>query len=362
MNILFRVDSATHIGTGHVMRCLTLANALVEQGAQCHFVCRAFNGNLAHAIQEAGHIVYLLPYHSEATTFNAPNPQHTPPHANWLTCNWQVDFEQTQEQIQGLEFDWLVVDHYALDSSWEAQARAFAKHILVIDDLADRDHDCELLLDQNLGRKADDYQGFVPNDSLLLIGSQYVLLRPEFSKWRVYSLERRKNNPVLNTLLISLGGSDPDNITGQVLTALEKSNLPKHVNIQVIMGAAAIYIEQVNQQAHTLPWQIEVLVNVGNMAELMANADLAIGAAGSSSWERCCLGLPTLMLVLADNQKSIAQALSDKKAAVLTSIDSLNPNLDSKILIKLTQRALNLCDGQGAGKLIEVLVKMADND
>lgn len=361
MNVVFRVDSATHIGTGHVMRCLTLANALAAQGAQCHFVCRGFNGNMAQAIQEAGYSVYLLPYDLDAT-FSAPNPQHTPAHANWLGCDWQIDFEQTQAQIQDLKCDWLVVDHYALDNRWEAQARTFAKQIMVIDDLADRSHDCELLLEQNLGRKPEDYQNYVPKQCQLLIGPQYVLLRPEFAKWRAYSLERRKNNPQLKTLLISLGGSDSDNITGQVLTALEKSNLPKYVNIQVIMGAAATHIESVKQQVHALPWQTEVLVNVNNMAELMANADLAIGAAGSSSWERCCLGLPTLMLVLADNQKSIAQALIDKQAAIITSTDSLDLALNDKDLINMTQHALSLCDGQGLDKVTQELRKKTKHD
>ncbi len=357
MNILFRVDSATHIGIGHVMRCLTLAAALKEQGAQCHFVCRAFNGNMVQAIQEAGHVLSLLSSDLNAI-FNAPNPQHAPPHANWLGCDWQVDFAQTQAQIQGLQFDWLVVDNYALDERWEAQARSFAKHIMVIDDLADRKHDCEVLLDQNLGRKHSDYDAFVPNYCQRLIGPKYALLRPEFAELRAYSLQRRQANPQLKKLLISLGGVDKDNVTGQVLTALKNAELPQDIDITVVMGASAPHLANVQAKAKQLPWQTEVVVNVNNMAQRMADADLAIGAAGSTSWERCCLGLPTLMLVLADNQKGIAEALAKQQAAWPIEIKQQESlvealqNISSQAIGKIySTSAQAITDGQGVNKV-----------
>lgn len=361
MNILFRVDSATHIGTGHVMRCLTLANALSKQGAKCQFVCRAFNGHLAPAIQEAGHTIHLIACNQDAI-FSSPNPQHKPPHANWLDTSWQNDFEQTQKQLKNQVFDWLVIDHYALDSRWEKQARVFAKKIMVIDDLADRKHDCELLLDQNLGRQADDYQGFVPNHCQLLIGPQYALLRPEFAQWRECSLKRRQK-PELKTLLISLGGTDSNNVTGQVLEALHSAKLPKDIKVNVIMGQAAPYLSDVKKQAKALSWQTQVLVNVSNMAELMANADLAIGAAGSSSWERCCLGLPTIMLILAENQKGIAKALANKKAALLVHegaleniVDELQRFNTDEFRHQCIACASVITDGQGVGVVSRVMV------
>lgn len=356
MNILFRVDSATHIGTGHVMRCLTLANALSKQGAKCQFVCRAFNGHLAQTIKEAGHIIHLLPCNQDAT-FSSPNPQHAPPHCNWLDASWEDDFEQTKKQLENQVFDWLVIDHYALDNCWEKQARVFAKKIMVIDDLADRKHDCELLLDQNLGRQTYDYQNVVPNHCQLLIGPQYALLRPEFAQWREYSLKRRQE-PELKTVLISLGGTDSNNVTGQVLEALHSAKLPKDIKVNVIMGQAAPYLSDVKKQAKTLPWQTQVLVNVSNMAELMANADVAIGAAGSSSWERCCLGLPTVMLELADNQKCIAKALVNVKAALSIELNSFNiPSYEE--FAGLTENSSTLCDGMGVSKVMSTLTKLS---
>lgn len=312
MNVVFRVDASINMGTGHVMRCLTLAEALRASGHDCYFICREHEGHLLATVQKRDFAALVLPM--------TAGSDNTLVHSHWLGATQTQDAEQCIAWFANnpmLVVDWLIVDHYGLDEMWEQRLQPYAKRIMVIDDLADRVHNCDLLLDQNLGREHCDYNGLVPSYCQCLIGPKYALLRPEFAELREYSLQRRQANPQLKSLLISLGGVDKDNVTGQVLTALKNAELPRDIEITVVMGATAPHLAEVQAKAAQLPRQTEVVVNVSDMAQRMADADLAIGAAGSTSWERCCLGLPTLMLVLADNQRAVAQYFSQRQIAVL---------------------------------------------
>lgn len=351
---IFRVDASLHIGTGHVMRCLTLANALKLQGWECEFICRAHSGNLIGYVQERGFLVRALPVGGDHST------------DDWLGVTWQTDAEQSSAVMGETPADWLIVDHYVIDRRWENAMQRHCKNLMVIDDLADRKHECDLLLDQNLGRAAADYAGLVNSSCDLLIGPKFALLRPEFAALRDQSLLRRAK-PALKTILITMGGVDKDNATGDILEALKDAILPGDLNIVVVMGPTAPWLKAVKEQAKTMPWPTEILVNVKNMAQLMAQSDLAIGAAGSTSWERCCLGLPSLMLVLADNQYGIAQALRHVNAAYLIGEPS-----DTCFMAKLTCEMHKICaslsslmemsvaaakvtDGKGAQLVIEKL-------
>jgi UDP-2,4-diacetamido-2,4,6-trideoxy-beta-L-altropyranose hydrolase len=316
MRVAIRADAATHIGIGHVMRCLTLANALKMKGAEVSFVCRPFAGHLGERIAAEGHELYLLP--PPAQTIKPLDPKKIPPHATWLGESWETDLAQTQIALNGKQFDWLIVDHYSLDNRWENKMRKFASKIMVIDDLVDRKHDCDLLLDQTLGRNEGEYQHWVTENCTLLTGSKYALLRPEFVGLREYSLKRREKSEMKH-LLICMGGVDQSNSTGQILDSLQTSLLPSYCRVTVVMGENAPWIDSVREQIKKMNWPTEIKVNVANMAQLMADSDLAIGAAGSTSWERCCLGLPTLMVILEKNQKDIGQALEREQAAILFS-------------------------------------------
>lgn len=318
--IVFRTDASLAIGTGHVMRGLTLADALRERGARSHFICRAHDGNLIEHIRARGHTVTALPVSKMAATDTDTDSSSA--HAHWLGTDWASDARETLAALQGQCADWLVVDHYALDVRWENLLRPACQQLLVIDDLADRAHDCELLLDQNLGRLARDYAHWVPTHCTVLAGPQYALLRPEFAAWRGRSLARRFK-PQLQQLLITLGGVDKDNATVQVLHALRGCPLPDDCKLTVVMGPHAPWLADVRAQAAQMPWPTEVRSDVCNMAELMASSDLAIGAAGSTNWERCCLGLPSLLLVLADNQQSSADALAQAHAVRVLALASL---------------------------------------
>jgi UDP-2,4-diacetamido-2,4,6-trideoxy-beta-L-altropyranose hydrolase len=327
MHIVFRTDASLQIGTGHVMRCLTLAHALRELGVQCSFICREHPGNLIDLIRQHSFLVHELPYDRDWMV-----QEGTLSHATWLGADWQADVEESILYAGETTIDWLIVDHYALDIQWERVMRAHCHKIMVIDDLADRMHDCDLLLNQNLGRKREDYFGLLKGKPQTLIGPKYALLRPEFSALRSRSLARRQNTLKLRRLLITMGGVDRDNATGQVLTALQTCTFPTDFRITVVMGLHAPWLTQVRAQATKMPWHTEVLVGVDKMAQLMAESDLAIGAAGCTSWERCCLGLSTIQIALAQNQVAIAQALNDAGAALMLPV-----NLTAEMLPRLIE-------------------------
>jgi UDP-2,4-diacetamido-2,4,6-trideoxy-beta-L-altropyranose hydrolase len=366
MKAVFRADASLQMGAGHVMRCLTLAEALRATGAQCHFISRAHPGHLLELIRERGFAASVLPAESSQAPANTQVASDRPEelvHAAWLGCDWQTDAQQTSAVLVQLQPDWLVVDHYALDQRWETALRPHYQKLMVIDDLADRPHQCELLLDQNLGRQQQDYADLVPAQCKLLTGPQFALLRPEFAALRAYSM-RRRQQPILKQVLITMGGVDQPNATSRVMQALKSCALPQDCRISVIMGLQAPWLQQVRALAQDMPWSTEVLVNISDMAQRMADSDLAIGAAGSTSWERCCLGLPTLMVVLADNQKEGATALADSECALLLGeVENIKKSLQPmmhllqkiEMLQALSQASYAATDGQGTKKITTLL-------
>ncbi|MDO8769893.1 MAG: UDP-2,4-diacetamido-2,4,6-trideoxy-beta-L-altropyranose hydrolase [Burkholderiaceae bacterium] len=361
MKFVFRTDASLQIGSGHVMRCLTLADALAAEGVQCHFISREHPGHLLEVMRQRGHAVNALPA-GKLSPATANDPVQQPAHAAWLGCDWQADAQQTGAILASLQPDWLVVDHYALDQRWEEALAPHYRKLLVIDDLADRPHRCNLLLDQNMGSQPEHYAQWVPAHCRVLTGPQYALLRPEFAALRPYSLQRRQAQPALRQLFITMGGVDLPNATGQVLQALKACALPQETRITVVMGLTAPWLHNVQALAAQMPWPTEVVVNVNDMAQRMADSDLAIGAAGSTSWERCCLGLPTLMVVLAENQQPGAQALEAAHAARLiggVSDIALQLPLAARELVdlecqmRMSLAASAITDGQGIDKILK---------
>ncbi|WP_133511732.1 UDP-2,4-diacetamido-2,4,6-trideoxy-beta-L-altropyranose hydrolase [Candidatus Thiosymbion oneisti] len=370
MRIAFRTDSSLQIGTGHLMRCLTLADGLVRRGHTVLFICRELAGNVNALVCERGHRLALLPAPPASGVVTAQ--ENAPAHAAWLGVSQDTDTEQTVAALDraGVDkLDWLVVDHYALDTRWEAHLRSRCIRLMVIDDLADRPHDCDLLLDQNLGQMPATYAHRVPASSKVLAGPQYALLRPEFAALRQYSLNRRAI-PRLECLLVSMGGVDKDNFTGKVLRALKPGPLPPDCRIKVVIGPHAPALEHVRALASEMPWVTEVLVNVWDIAKLMAESDLAIGAAGSTSWERCCLGIPTILFPVASNQISNCAALGKAGAvialdarvltgrgqpewarAIQDAIEKVEPKLHV-----MSQAGARICDGLGTGRLVNELI------
>ncbi|GGK09172.1 UDP-2,4-diacetamido-2,4,6-trideoxy-beta-L-altropyranose hydrolase [Pseudomonas matsuisoli] len=355
MNIVFRVDASLAMGTGHVMRCLTLARALREQGHACLFISREHDGNLNALIGDAGFGLHVLPIGRAQD-----NDLY---HSRWLGASQAEDAAASQAPIAAWRPHWLVVDHYALDHRWEALVTPAGCRVLVIDDLADRCHVCDLLLDQNLGRHIDDYRKRVPDHCTLLVGPGNALLRADFSLLRHSSLIRRERGDLQN-VLIALGGVDQHNHTGNILDALNSCELPDGIRFTVVLGATAPHLQAVTAAARSCPWPVEVLSGIDDMPRRMAEADLAVGAAGGTSWERCCLGVPTLMVILAENQKSGATALAASGAAVLIDASrSLVAQLQcafdqlqaSPRRQQMAIAASRITDGQGTERLLQLM-------
>jgi UDP-2,4-diacetamido-2,4,6-trideoxy-beta-L-altropyranose hydrolase len=358
MKVVFRVDASVCIGIGHVMRCLTIADALNAEGVQCLFICREHTGNLIDVIENRGHRVCRLPMRQSRVEIDHESKDSSRLiYTDWLECPWQVDAEETLNSVRSEAVSWLIVDHYALDERWEKHLRSHCQNIMVIDDLADRRHDCDLLLDQTYGCTISSYQHLVPETCKVLTGSKYALLRPDFVDLREYSLQRRIK-PKLENILITMGGMDSNNISGSVLHFLEKCSWLKDCLVTVVMGANAPYLEDVKKIAQNMSLKVDVKVNVTDMAKIMADSDIAIGAAGSTAWERCCLGLPTLMCVLAENQRMIAHALSTVGAVlVFKKVEELEHLmlLSMADLRSMSFSASRVTDGRGIKQIVNLL-------
>jgi UDP-2,4-diacetamido-2,4,6-trideoxy-beta-L-altropyranose hydrolase len=356
MNVVFRVDASLKIGIGHVMRCLTLAQILSGKGAKIDFICRELEGNLIHEIQIRGfNVLTLKPYKEINIDKKLPN-------SHLLEVTQKQDAEDCKNILRKTKTDWLIVDHYGIDEDWHKELSYFYNNIMVIDDLADRKHQCNILLDQTFGRSSLDYNNLVPESCHLLIGSQYALLRSEFTKWRHYSLTRRKN-PEFVKLLISMGGIDSGNFTEQVLNNIGECNLPHNLEVTILMGKLAPFLERVKNKASKLSCTTIVKVDIDNIAETMANSDFAIGAPGSTTWERCCLGVPSLLIIQAENQKFIAQNMESNKSALIVKkisniVTVLNDSFfkrDVKLITRLVDSSSNIIDGKGAFRVINNL-------
>ena len=303
MNVAFRVDASPRIGSGHVMRCLTLADELRARGARTRFVSRHLSAPLRELLQSRGHESVLLPGDGAAA------PVDELAHAAWLGTSQRHDATESLAALADSRWDALVVDHYALDSRWQTPLRAAARTLVVIDDLADRSHDCDVLIDNNHYEDAERrYDGRVPSACQRLLGPRYALLRAEFRELR-RRVAPRSGKP--SRLLVFFGGMDADDYTGRTLEAFE-DDVVRGVHVDVIIGGQHPRREFIESECARRGFELHV--QTPRMAELMAAADLSVGAGGTATWERCCLGLPTLAFSVADNQR---QLVSDGAAAGL---------------------------------------------
>jgi UDP-2,4-diacetamido-2,4,6-trideoxy-beta-L-altropyranose hydrolase len=323
--IVFRCDASPEIGTGHVMRCLSIADTLNDHGWEIIFFC------------------------SEETLITIPVLQDT-------------TYQKTQSSVPGA---YLLVDHYGLDEEYENSCRPWAKKIIVLDDLANRSHDCDLLVDSTLNRKEIGYKNLVPGHCKILTGPGYAPLRPQFSQMRSKAMAKRKGQ--LQRILLFISGTDPLNVTGAVLDALETiTDLPP---IDVALGNRAPHADGVAKKISASRHDITLHENVKNMAKMMVRADLAIGAGGTTSWERCCLGLPVLLIEIADNQAMIAKELEREGAAIHLGkagewrpkqlIEALTLLKDSpERLLEMSVAAAKICDGHGSHRIKEEIERL----
>jgi UDP-2,4-diacetamido-2,4,6-trideoxy-beta-L-altropyranose hydrolase len=328
-SILFRCDASPVIGGGHVMRCLTLGNALAEAGCRITFAATRQALESVPRLASSGHGLVLLETVKE-TAFAVPDG--------------------------GRIHDWIVIDHYGLGLAEERALSKHARRLAVIDDAPDRDHDCDLLIDQNFGADAESYRGRVPAHCTVLAGSQYALLRPEFARAREAALERRGQSDGISRVLVSMGMTDLGGVTGDAVDAVLA--VPADIDIDVVLAENAPSMPRL-QALQRQNGRISIHCDVADMTGLMTRADLCVGAAGSTSWERCCLGLPTIMVVLAGNQKVIAEALARTGAALLAeniaAIGGMLAQCDPQSLRAMSRAAAGIVDGEGAARVAGII-------
>jgi len=361
MKIAVRVDASFYIGTGHVMRCLTLSDELGKHGGEIFFICQEIEGNLIGFIESKGYRVFSIPE-------NRGEPYR--PGFNESDFDWNSDARQSCEILQKYvdEIDLLVVDHYALDINWETRVSQYANRIMVIDDLANRKHKCDLLLDQNFYEDMHErYNTLIPEHCIKLTGPQYVLLRAEFAKMRRCLGEK---SGFLNRILVFFGGSDPSNESVKVLKAILSLN--KHnLTVDVIIGKNNKFNEEIELLVAGNP-QISCYIWTNDMARLMREADLFIGAAGTSTWERCCLGLPALIVTIAENQVLATRALAENGMVWYlgknTNVkekdikDALQQCLDSPAILQgMAKKSLELVDGMGVERCAAIIRTLQTN-
>lgn len=359
MNITFRTDASIEIGTGHVMRCLTLARALRGAGADCKFITRAHLGNMANRIASEGFELSVLPAPTGPVALGPPS------HAHWAGLDWTQDAAETRAVLTGAT-GLLVVDHYAFDARWHRAVVLTGTRLMVIDDLADRPHACDLLLDQNLGRKYSDYDGLVPDECTRLIGPQFALLRQEFQQLRLVGSTRHRGSSV-SRILVTMGGIDSRNNVRDVLEALCLCELSIGVQVTVVMGANAPYLGQIQARLHLFPFGVEVLVDVDDMAQLMTRCDLAITASGMITYELACMGIPMLLLPVSDIQRRVAREvariaqahvaedwLSDPVVQIASEIKTCLRDLENQKSVDTSSR--NLITGMGAFEVLRSIM------
>ena len=355
MKVAFRVDASTQIGTGHFMRCLTLASFLQDAGASCAFFCRHALDYLRAMAISAGHTFHPL----DAVAFEDASDTA---HSSWLHTRQSVDAEQTLRAMSATRWNWIVVDHYALDAGWEA-AVGKSCQVFVIDDLADREHACRMLLDQNLYPDANTrYREKVPSNCQLLLGPSYALLRREFIDRRVST---RQRTGAVRRILIQMGGVDADNQTAKAIEAVA-SLRDGSKTVDVVVGKQHPALDELKTLCRRYGYRL--YVQTAEVATLIAAADLAIGAAGSSSWERCCLGLPTICIGQAANQTAIAKGLQEHGAVVnlgdatAVSVARLAQAVQDMVarpesLAAASAAASRLVDGRGAERVLQQLME-----
>lgn len=352
MQAAFRVDSSDAIGTGHLMRCLTLAEGLRARGAGCLFVMRDLPGAQLRAVGERGFATAILP----APKREAPRGGLA--HSEWLGVDQEEDIVDTLAALPDPQ-DWLVVDHYALDSRWHTALRARARQVLVIDDIADRSLDCDVLVDQNLQLADDRYSGLTPSSTRKLLGPRYALLRKSFSDLRKQAGQLERID--LRRILVFLGGVDAAGGTLSALQAIELAEID-HVSIDVVIGPRNARRTEIEAWCKARK-NARLVASGPEIAELMMRADLSIGAAGVTAWERCCLGLPTLLLTIAHNQRDGARALARHGAVIWGGDVAETPPSDlaailrlmahkPEHLVHLSNAAAVICDGDGVRRVV----------
>jgi UDP-2,4-diacetamido-2,4,6-trideoxy-beta-L-altropyranose hydrolase len=355
MRVLIRADASVTIGSGHIARCLTLASTLRTDGADVRFACRELPGHLLNRLADQGYITYALP-----ARYGAEEDQDIE-----AALPWQADLSALAEQLADEpRFDWLIVDHYGLDARWEKAAEGLADRVMAIDDLANRPHAVDVLLDQNYSAQAlpHPYAAWVGPECRTFLGPRFALLRDEF-QCEAIAIKRR-----VKRVLVNFGGFDA---AGQVYATMLAIQGFDDLQVDFVAGLHNPHWQAMSELAASRPeWHLHTLT--GNFFALMQAADLFIGAGGGTTWERAALGLPTICISVANNQQLNAQLLAEAGVhRYLGAHGQLDPRRlrdaieqicgDAVLRRSFAEQSRLLVDGRGARRIADVLAARADN-
>ncbi|EKD75396.1 MAG: pseudaminic acid biosynthesis-associated protein PseG [uncultured bacterium] len=345
---LFRVDASIQIGTGHINRCLVLANHLREENYNVFFICRDYLGNLIEKIKIEAFVVWVLP------------------------CDEYISQDEDAKGsiaiIENLnkKIDIMIIDHYGLDGKWEKLLKPYVKHIMVIDDLANRPHECSILLDQNYSTKKDRYRLFLPENCKQLLGPRYLLIKRTLSEVR----QKRKNREnKFKRFLVFMGGVDIKNATEKIIRALLNLNFIRECVVDIIVGPSNPYqnkIKKLCDKHHFLNYHF----SLPEYEKLLMQADLAIIAGGAFAWECCYIGLPSLVVSVAENQEEISRDVANVGARIyLGDIDFLEDETlherimelknEDALLKKLIENELRLTSSSGKNEILNEILDLA---
>jgi UDP-2,4-diacetamido-2,4,6-trideoxy-beta-L-altropyranose hydrolase len=360
MDVVFRVDAANHIGSGHVVRCITLAKELLRiLDVKVTFFCRDFDGNLISFISSHGFKVKVLSYGSEEFQSSDYN--------SFLRASYDDDAKATIELLSqnfSRGVDWLIIDHYGIDEKWEELLKPYCHNMMCIDDLNNRKHSCDLILDQNY--TASKKQRYSDSNAQKLIGPKYALLRDEFRLLDIpeYSERERK-------ILVFFGGVDINNETLKALKGIDSLGF-KGTYVDVILGQSNPHIAEIEAYCSDRE-QFKVYIQISDMAKRMSESRLFVGAGGSTALERACCGLPSIVTAVASNQIESSESLDIigvhhylGVAETLTPTDyaqAVQSLIESDIdLFEMAESALDLVDGQGVIRVVETMKQLSNEN
>jgi len=364
MKVAIRVDSSQVIGSGHVMRCRTLARELRLRGATVKFICRKQHKDLTDLLKNDMFSVTMLPEHS---SINRTQPDGD--YLAWLGVSQECDADETLKVVESFYPDWMIIDHYGLAESWESLLRPSVGKIMVIDDLANRQHNCDILLDQNWFGSAKEgrYHKLVSKTCTQLLGPKYALVEPEYRAIRSLS---NLHSGIVRRIIVYFGASDDHNISAVLAQAFMRRDLAE-IELDFVLGVNHPYAQDIrsileHRQSTTLH------IALPSLAHLMGRADLMIGLSSATTWERATLGLPALVGAISENQKILLQPLASEGLVFyippdqIQSVDFWTEQIialckNSTALIASSNAVRQLTDGRGTVRAADAIYNSYNN-
>ncbi len=372
MLIGIRVDASLKMGTGHTYRMLTLAHKLKSKGHKVFFVSRKLKGNLIDFVRNSFELLEL----PEPKT-NECNNTHCS-HAKWLEVDYSKEINQSYNAIKAhleqsgqQKLDWLVIDHYALEKEYQLAMQSLAVRCLQVDDLADRAHHVDILLDQNYYQQGSTrYDGLLPQETLRLCGPSFALLRDDFSLCRK-QLEPYEERFAKHQVVLFFGGIDLANETSKALKGLLSVESQDHFH--VIIGINNPHKDQVTTLCNKYSDRVSLHVQVNNMTDFFASSYLYVGAVGATTWERCVMALPGLVCSVAENQTQLALEIDEANAHIYLGLNSKLHEIDyaraysqlianAELLKNQSKICEQLVDGDGAQTVVNRMEEMSNHD